>query len=104
MSKKFRTDGRDSVPPAPKPKPQETGKIGAGKLAVYDAGPAGDGKGRRHRGTVGPKGTSATASRFNKQLGSRLGRGPDGKQAWLGPTLAEVSAKGATTFKASGGN
>jgi hypothetical protein len=102
MSKqKWRTDTRDSVPKPPKAKPQDKpGTIGRGKLAVYDAGPKGDGKGRRHRGTVGPKATAATASRFNGRHGSKLGTGPDGKTpAWLAPTLAEISAPGRTDAK-----
>jgi hypothetical protein len=90
MKTKYRTDTRDSMPKPPKAKREDRpGTIPSGRLAVYDAGPKGDGKGRRHRGTVGPKGTAATASRFNHQLGSKLGKGPDGKRAWLAPTQGE---------------
>jgi hypothetical protein len=100
---KYRTDTRDSAPKPPKAKPEDKpGTIQPGRLAVFDAGPLGDGKGRRHRGTVGPKATAATASRFNKQHGSKLGTGPDGKQAWLGPTLGEISAQGSATPGAQG--
>jgi hypothetical protein len=103
VKQKFRTDTRDSLPPAPKPKPQDApGTIGAGRLGVYDAGPRGDGNGRRLRGQVGPKATSALVGKFNKRLGSRLGTGPDGKPAWLAPTLAETSAQGSATPGATG--
>lgn len=92
---KYRTDNRDSVPPAPPPKPEaKPGTIKPGRLGVYDS------KGRL-RGQVGPKATAATASRFHKQLGSKLGT-VDGRPAWIAPTLAEVSAKGSATPGATG--
>jgi hypothetical protein len=79
MKTKYRTDGRDARPPERAPKPQDKpGTIGAGKLGVYDH------RGRL-RGQVGPKATAATAARFTGQHGSKLGTGPDGKPAWLGP-------------------
>ena len=55
------------------------GKIGDGKLGVYDAS-------MRLRGVVGPRATSVTAARFNRQHGSKIGKGPDGRKAWLAPT------------------
>jgi hypothetical protein len=95
MKTKFRKTGYDILPVAPKPDPQDNpGAIPSGKVPVYD------GKGR-HRGTVGPKATAATASRFNHQLGSKLGT-KDGRPAWIGPTLAEVSAKGSHAPGSSG--
>lgn len=103
MKAKFRTTGHDIAPAPRKPKPEDApGKIQPGRLAVYDAGRNGDGKGRRHRGTVGPRATAATASRFIGQHGAKLGKGPDGNPAWLGPTLAEVSAQGSATPGSTG--
>ena len=94
MKTKYRTDGRDARPPAPKAKPEAPGTIPEGRVPVYD------GKGR-HRGTVGPKATAATAGRMNGQLGSKLGT-VDGRPAWIGPTLASESAKGSATPGATG--
>lgn len=84
----------DAPKPYTAPQVDTPGAIGSGKLGVYDAGPKGDGVGRRLRGQVGGLATSATASRFNGKLGSKLGPGPDGNSAWLAPTLAETSAQG----------
>jgi len=58
------------------------GVIAPNRLGVYDS------QGRL-RGQVGPKATASTAARFHGQLGSKLGKGPDGKQAWLAPKTAE---------------
>ncbi len=90
---KFRTNTQDA--PAPRKAKQVTpGVVPDGKVGVYD------GKGRL-RGLVGPKATSATASRFHGQLGSTLGT-KDGKPAWLAPTLGEISAQGSATPGATG--
>jgi hypothetical protein len=96
---KFRTNTYDALPAAPEPKPQPPhnaqGPTPEGRLAVYD------GNGRR-RAAVGPKATAATVSRFIGKHGAKLGKGPDGRQAWIGPTLAEVSAKGSHAPGATG--
>jgi hypothetical protein len=61
------------------------GKIPDNKIGVYDA----DGN---LRGLVGYRATSATATRFHGQFGSKLGIGPDGKRAWLAPKARHDSA------------
>jgi hypothetical protein len=91
---KFRKNTHDA-PERVTPKRDTPGKVGVGKIAVYD------GKGRM-RGQVGPKATAATVSRFHGQLGSKLGTGPDGKPAWLAPTLGKISAQGSATPGAQG--
>jgi hypothetical protein len=91
---KFRTSAYDAPEPR-KAKQTTPGTMPDNKIGVYD------GKGRL-RGRVGPGATSATASRFHGQLGSRLGTGPDGKPAWLAPTLADVSAQGSAMPGAQG--
>jgi hypothetical protein len=76
---KTRTTGHDVLQKPPKPKPEDKpGTIGKGRLGVYD----GNGN---IRGQVGPKATAATASRFTGQHDAKLGKGPDGKPAWLAP-------------------
>jgi hypothetical protein len=65
-----------------KPATVRPGKVGSGKIAVYDFGP--DGK-LRMRGQVGPLATSNTCARFHRKLGSKLGKGPDGRKAWIAP-------------------
>jgi hypothetical protein len=76
---KFRTHGPDVLAPFKPSKTIRPGVIAPNRLGVYD------GQGRL-RGQVGPKATASTAARFHGQLGSKLGKGPDGKQAWLAPT------------------
>jgi hypothetical protein len=79
MKTTFRTIGPDVLQKPPKAKPQDRpGAVQHGRLAIID------GKGR-HRGTVGPRATSATVARFIGQHGAKLGRGPNGKHAWIGP-------------------
>jgi len=95
MKSKYRTDTRDSIPPAPKPKAEEKpGQIGKGKLGTYDA------RGRL-RGQVGPKATAATVSRFIGEHGAKLGT-KNGRPAWLSPTLAQASAQGTATPGSTG--
>ena len=91
----FRKNTHDAPEPVTAKRDTPPGEIGKGKLGVYD------GKGRL-RGQVGPKATAATASRFHKQLGSKIGPGPDGSPAWLAPTLADGSSKGSATPGAQG--
>jgi hypothetical protein len=73
----FRTHGPD-VMQAQRSKKVVPGKIAPSRLGVYD------GKGRL-RGQVGPLATASTCARFHGQLGSKIGKGPDGKPAWLAP-------------------
>ncbi len=91
---KFRTNTPDAAVPRA-PKQTKPGRVADGKLGVYDS------KGRM-RGIVGPKATAATAARFHGQHGSKIGTGPDGKPAWLAPTLGVVSAQGSATPGATG--
>lgn len=76
---------KDDAPEPRKPPPLEAGKIPDGKLGCYDA------KGRL-RGHVGPLASSITASRFTQTLGMTLGKGPDGKPAWLAPKRSSPHA------------
>jgi hypothetical protein len=78
---KFRTNTPDAPAPFKPTKVIRPGVIPPNRLGVYD------GQGRL-RGQVGPKATASTAARFHGQLGSKLGKGPDGKQAWLAPNAA----------------
>jgi hypothetical protein len=66
-------------------KPGKSGQIPDGKFGVYD------GKGNL-RGQVGPKATQATAARFGANKAELKQK--DGRLAWVGQTLAEVSATG----------
>jgi hypothetical protein len=70
------------------------GKIAPNRLGVYD------GQGRL-RGQVGPLATASTAARFHGQLGSKLGKGPDGKQAWLAPKDAADTSNNNAAAKAT---
>ena len=85
---KYRTQTQDAPEPI-KPKVVKPGRVGDGKIGVYDS------RGRL-RGQVGPNATSFGVARFHKQLGSTLGT-KDGRPAWLAPTLADVSAQGSAT-------
>ena len=86
---------QDDAPERRAPKQAKPGRVADGKLGVYD------GKGRL-RGVVGPKATASTAARFHGQHGSKIGTGPDGKPAWIAPTLGAVSAQGSATPGAQG--
>jgi len=71
------------------------GELPPSRIPIFDA------QGRR-RGHVGHKASAATVARFgvhNAKLGTRNNR-----VAWIGKTLAEVSAMGATTAKVGGNN
>ena len=63
------------------------GKIGDGKIGVYDSQ-------LRLRGTCGPKMTSVGVSRFHGQLGSTI-RIVAGKKAWVAPTSGPNKAAAA---------
>jgi hypothetical protein len=79
----------------PKPEAKPTGEPPPGRYGVYDA------KGNM-RGHVGPNGTEMTARRLgvpNAKLKTK-----SGVPGWYGQTLAEVSAKGATTAEVGGTN
>lgn len=78
MRNKFRTNTPDAPAPFKPSKTIRPGVIAPNRFGVYD------GRGRL-RGQVGPKATASTAARFHGQLGSKLGKGPDGKPAWLAP-------------------
>jgi len=79
--------------PAPKKATVKPGVIAPNRLGVYD------GQGRL-RGQVGPLATASTAARFHGQLGSKLGKGPDGKQAWLAPKNAADTSNNNAAAKA----
>jgi hypothetical protein len=82
---KYRTNTADAPQPI-KTKPKEApGTIPANKVGVYDAK-------RRLRAQVGRLATSATVARFVGH-GAKLGK-VAGRDAWIGPTLADVSAAG----------
>lgn len=85
---KFRTNTHDAAKPC-KAKQTTPGAIPSNKVQVID------GHGRL-RGLVGRAATSATASRFHGQLGSKLGT-HNGAPAWIAPTLGAVSAEGSAT-------
>ncbi len=85
----------DAPTPRKATKQSKPGTLPDNRIGVYD-------RALRLRGHVGPKATAITAARFNGELGSTLGTGPDGKQAWLAPTLADVSAKGSASPGAQG--
>ncbi len=89
---KFRTDTHDAPKPS-KAKMEKPGIVPANRLPIFD------GHGRM-RGRVGRKATAATVSRFGVH-GAKLGT-KNGRDAWLGQTLAEVSALGSATPGASG--
>jgi hypothetical protein len=72
---KFRTHGPD-VMQTPRPNKIAPGRIGDGKLGVYDH------KGRL-RGQVGKLATSVTAARFTGTTNNTLGK-KDGRDAWIG--------------------
>lgn len=93
MRNKFRTDGPDVLAPFKPSKTIRPGVIAPNRLGVYD------GQGRL-RGQVGPKATASTAARFHGQLGSKLGKGPDGKQAWLAPKAATDTSSNNAAAKA----
>ena len=65
---KCRTHGHDVMQPA-RAKAAKPGKIGEGKLGVFDRGPDGE---LRLRGQVGALATSSTAARFHGKLGSTI--------------------------------
>jgi hypothetical protein len=83
--KKFRNTGYDA-PAAIVPKKVTPGELPPSRIPIYDAQD-------RRRGHVGYKASAATvAGRFgvpNPRIGQRNGR-----VAWIGKTLAEVSAEG----------
>lgn len=79
------TDARQGSPKAIQNKP---GEVPKGRYGVFVNG------GRTLLGHVGGKATSATARRFGS-YGAKLAK-VQGRQAWLGETLAEVSSRGAT--------
>jgi hypothetical protein len=83
MSNKFRINTPDAPEPR-KPKVGKPGKIGDGKIGVYDAK-------LRLRGVVGPLATATTAARFHGQLGSTI-RTVAGRKAWVAPTSGRNSA------------
>jgi hypothetical protein len=92
--RKFRTDTHDAPAPFKPTKAIKPGVIAPNRIGVYD------GKGRL-RGQVGPRATAVTASRFTGQRGMKLGK-VNGRDAWIGPTLAEVSAQGTSTPGSTG--
>jgi hypothetical protein len=90
---KFRTNTPDAPAPFKPSKTIKPGVIAPSRLGVYD------GQGRL-RGQVGPMATASTAARFHGQLGSKLGIGPDGKQAWLAPKAAADTSNNNAAAKA----
>jgi hypothetical protein len=92
---KFRTNTHDIMPPT-RTKAAKPGAIGQQKLGVYDRGPDGE---LRLRGQVGVLATSSTAARFHGKLGSKIGKGPDGKKAWIAPTSGPNKAAAAANAK-----
>ncbi len=84
---KCRTHGHDVMQPA-RAKAAKPGKIGEGKLGVFDRGPDGE---LRLRGQVGALATSSTAARFHGKLGSTI-QIVGGRKAWVAP--ARVSGDG----------
>jgi hypothetical protein len=82
---KYRTQTHDAPEPH-KSKAIKPGRVGENKIGVYDHGPNGA---LRLRGQVGHTATAMTAARFHSQLGSKLGTGPDGKQAWIAPASSK---------------
>jgi hypothetical protein len=85
-------DIRSAVPPKAKEKP--TGRVPHGRLGVY--------AGKSLVGHVGPKATAVTAARFGAHR-AKLGKDADGNDCWKGLTLAQCSARGATSAKISTG-
>jgi len=90
---KFRTNTPDAPAPFKPTKQIKPGKIAPNRLGVYDSQ-------MRLRGQVGPLATSSTAARFHGELGSKIGTGPDGKQAWLAPKTAEPNKQAWETARA----
>jgi hypothetical protein len=64
----------DDAPTPRKTKPIEAGQVPASRLGVYRKGIL--------RGTVGPRATSVTASRFTGSHAMKLGN-VDGRDAWI---------------------
>lgn len=93
MRNKFRNHGPDVLAPFKPSKSIKPGVIAPNRLGVYDS------QGRL-RGQVGPLATSSTAARFHGELGSKLGPGPDGKQAWLAPKGAADTSNNNAAAKA----
>ena len=83
---KYRTTGPD-VHAGTAREVGKPGKIGDGKIGVYDAQ-------LRLRGQVGPKATASTAARFHGQLGSTI-RTVAGRKAWVAPTSGPNKAAAA---------
>jgi hypothetical protein len=80
---KYRTTGPD-VHPGTVRRASKPGKLGDGKIGVYDAK-------LRLRGVVGPLATATTAARFHGQFGSTI-RTVAGRKAWVAPTSGHNSA------------
>jgi hypothetical protein len=87
---KYRTTGPDVHHRAVR-KVGKPGKIGDGKIGVYDAK-------LRLRGVVGPLATATTAARFHGQLGSTI-RTVAGRKAWVAPTSGPNKAAAAANAR-----
>ncbi len=86
---KYRTTGHDVMRPG-RAKAVKPGKVGEGRLGIYDHAPNGD---LRLRGQCGPLMTSNGVSRFHGILGSKI-QIVSGKKAWVAPDRNVVGGFG----------
>ncbi len=86
MSPRKMVSLKADIPPSKAVAAQET--VGTpNKLGVYVHG------GKTLVGRVGRKATAVAVARFGSHF-AKLGKDADGNDAWIGMTLAELSAKG----------
>ncbi len=86
---KFRTTGHDVMHPA-RARTAKPGKVGEGRLGIYDHAPNGE---LRLRGQCGPLMTSNGVSRFHGKLGSTI-QTVGGRKAWVAPDRSIVGGVG----------